>query len=507
MNELVAFNVAGFLADLPYILAGIFALGVVVFVHEWGHFMAGRWAGIRPEAFSIGFGPILWRKTVGVTEYRVSAILFGGYVKYAGMEGTKDKTPQEVEGGFFAASPARRILAAFFGPLMNVALAFVLFFILWGTGRKVPEAMVSAVVGGFAQDSAAEAAGLEAGDRIVSISGRPVEEFNDIILAVAVGGETVDVAVERNGTVLHFDVTPTLDPAYGVRRLGVEPAQRMKVRKIFPDSVAEKMDLRKGDVLVRLDGTPVYGGESWQSGLRERAGKPIEITVERAGKELALTGTMPEGTEEEPPVLGFGMDFAYAWIYEQPLEAASRILGDMWRTLKALVSRRVAAKALSGPVGIVSGVTFSLRVSFTSFLWFAALISLNLAIINLLPIPVVDGGHIMFSLLEMARRKPMREKTMVVITNVFAVLIIAFFMYVTFNDIVRFWTPTEPDKEETQEQPAPSGPQDDAQPNTPGPDTGGSSRLLPGERELAPLAPGLYNAVVQRRSLVLGQQR
>ena len=478
MNELVAVSFAGFLADLPYIIAGIFALGVVVFVHEWGHFIAGRWVGIRPEAFSIGFGPILWRKKIGVTEYRLSAILFGGYVKYAGMEGAEGKTPQQIEGGFYAVSPMRRILAAFMGPFMNVVLAFVLFFILWGTGRKVPEGGVSTVVGGFVEGSPAEEAGLRVGDRIVGIAGRPVEEFSDIIMAVAVGGQTVNVAVERGGEVLHFDVTPVNDPVHGVRILGIESAQRMVVYKLDPDSAAVKMGLQRGDLLLRLDGEPVYGGDAWVNGLRKRAGKVIEIALERDGTELTLTGAMPAGAKRKPPVLGFRMAPAFVWIYEQPLEAAGGILDDMWKTLKALVTRRVAAKALSGPVGIVSIVSLSLRVSFTSFLWLSALISLNLAIINLLPIPVVDGGHITFSLLEMIRRKPIREKTMIVITNAFAALIIAFFVYVTFNDIVRFWTSGESAKEETQEAPAPTSPRDDAQPEKENKD---SSRFFPGD--------------------------
>lgn len=466
MNDLIAVNVVHILADLPYILAGILALGVVVFVHEWGHFMAGRRAGIRAEAFSIGFGPILWRKRVGETEYRLSAILFGGYVKFAGMEGTEDKTPQQVEGGFYAVSPARRIFAAFAGPFMNVVLAFVLFFILWGTGRKVPESQVTTVIGAVKEGSPAEAAGFQPGDRIVSISGRPVEEFRDVVLAVALGGKTLDVAVERDGEEVHADVTPKEDPEVGARILGVEPAQPMTAYRVLQGSAAAAMGLQKGDLLVRLDGKRIYsGGLGWQDALRERAGQPIALTVIRDGEEVVLSGQMPEGTKESPPQLGFFMAPTFATIYEQPFEAAGNILNEMWRTLRALVTRRVKAKALAGPVGIVNVIILSLKVSFTSFLWLAALISLNLAIINLLPIPVVDGGHIMFSVLEVVRRKPVREKTMVAITNVFAVLIIAFFAYVTFNDIVRVWKSGTQSEEEEQDKEAPASPDQDAQPD------------------------------------------
>jgi len=498
MNELVAFSFLGLLANLPYIIAGILALGVAVFVHELGHFVVGRWVGIRAEAFSIGFGPILWRKKVGETEYRLSSILAGGYVKFAGMEGTEGKTPQEVEGGFFAVSPARRILASFAGPFMNVVLAFVLFFILWGTGRKVPEGSVTTVVGGFIKDSPAEAAGLKPGDRIVSISGRPVNKFRDVIMGVAVGGDTLNVAAERGDQLLDFEIKPKLDPDQGVRMLGIVPSQRMTVHEVMEGSAAEKMDLRKGDLLLCLDGKRVYDGlTGWHDGLRDRAGKAIEITVERDGKEIALAGTMPKGTKEKPPVLGFNMAPVFAWIYEQPLEAAGGVLGDMWHVLKGLVSRRVKAKALAGPVGIVSIIILSLKVSFTSFLWIAAMISLNLAIINLLPIPVVDGGHITFGLLEAARRKPVRERTMVILTNVFAALIIAFFLYVTFNDFVRLWTPASDVEEETQKESGSDTPDKQAPPDgaAPAPDPGsdtdpganGTRRLGPGAGERLPV--------------------
>ena len=451
MTHLLAITFVEILVSLPYIIIAIIALGVVVFAHEWGHFMVGRRMGIRAEAFSIGFGPILWRKQVGETEYRLSLILFGGYVKFSGMEGTEDKTPQEIERGFFAAPPGRRILAAFSGPFMNVVLAFALFFVLWGTGRKTPEHQVTTVIGALEKDSPAEKAGLKPGDRIVSISGRGVDRWMDVLMGVAVGGKTLDIEIERDGSTMHVTVAPTEDPKAGAQKMGVGPAQRAIVFRVERGSEAERMGLRKDDLLLRLDDEPILSGSpGWQEKLQERAGQQITIAVERAGEPVTLTGTMPTGTEDQPPMLGLVMVPLYVTIYENPLEATAYSFDIVGRTLKALVTRRVKAKGLSGPVGIVGLITYSLRVHFTSFLWWAAFISLNLAVINLLPIPVVDGGHIMFSVIEKIRRKPVKEKTMAVLTNVFAVLLIAFALYVTFNDVKRLI----PSKDEKEKKPA-----------------------------------------------------
>jgi len=473
---ILAATFLGTLELVGLIVAAIVALGVVVFVHEWGHFMAGRRVGIRAEAFSIGFGPIIWRKRVGETEYRLSAILFGGYVKFAGMEGTADKTPQEIERGFFAVSPPRRILAAFSGPFMNVVLAFALFLLLWGTGRKVREGEATTVIGSFLDGSPAEEAGLLAGDRIVSISGRPVDNWHDVMMAVALGGDSLDVAVERDGKIIHATVRPKEDREAGARLMRVTPRERVTVYRVVKDTEAARMGLRAGDILVSLNGEPVLDGMGgWQARLQDQQGKPITILVERDGERVTLSATMPTGTAEEPPVLGFAMAPVFAWIYQAPHEAAAQILGDVWQVLKGLVTRRVKAKGLAGPVGIVSLFIYSLQVSFTSFLWLAALISLNLAIINLLPIPVVDGGHILFSVIEAVRRKPVREKTMAIITNAFAGLIILFFAYVTFHDVMRLFPSRSKDTPAAEEKaaPEPAAPEP-ATPEAGGPETGSS---------------------------------
>ena len=467
---ILAATFLGTIELIGLIVAAIVALGVVVFVHEWGHFMAGRRVGIRAEAFSIGFGPIVWRKRVGETEYRLSAILFGGYVKFAGMEGTADKTPQEIERGFFAVSPARRILAAFSGPFMNAVMAFALFLLLWGTGRKVHESEATTVIGGVQEASAAERAGLLPGDRIISISGREVGRWLDVVMSIRLGGDPLEIELERDGQTMRLEVKP--DYKRKVPEVGIEPAYQTIVHAVVESSEAERMGLRKRDVLLKLNGKRVHNAESWPRSLPKHAGGPIEITVEREGRELVLSGTMPLGEKDKPPILGFNPAAArvFMTIKETPIEASAYCFSMIGRTLKGLVTRRVRAKELAGPVGIVTAIVLYLSTSFTSFLWLAAFISLNLAIINLLPIPVVDGGHIMFSLIEAVRRKPVREKTLAIITNTFAALIILFFAYVTFHDVMRLIPSRGKDAPPAQEEAAPEQPA----PESAGPETGPS---------------------------------
>jgi len=466
MSILAAVSLIRILELGGLIVAAIIALGIVVFIHEWGHFMAGRRAGIRAEAFSIGFGPVLWRRKVGETEYRLSAILFGGYVKFAGMEGTADKTPQEIERGFYAASPGRRIFTTFAGPFMNAVLAFVLFFVLWATGRKVHESEATTVIGGLLDGSAAEQAGLRPGDRILSISGRNVARWIDVLMGIRLGGDPLKIEFERAGRVMHLEVKP--DYVRKVPKLGIEPQYQAVVRVVQDGTEAERMGLLPDDRLLKLNGERVYNGESWFRELPRHAGEPIEITVEREGETLALKGTMPVAEAGKQAILGFGLGPAreFVTIRENPVEASVYCLDMVGRTLKGLVTRRVQAKELGGPIFIVSAIVVYLSVSFTSFLWLAAFISLNFVVINLLPIPVVDGGHIVFSLVEAVRRKPMREKTMAIITNAFAVLIIAFFLYITFYDIKRLI----PSREEESTSPAADKPAaEQAEPEAPEP--------------------------------------
>lgn len=519
---LAAFSIGSILNHILLILAAILALGVVVIIHELGHFIAAKKTGVKVEAFSVGFGPKIWGIKKGETEYRISLILFGGYVKMKGMEGEEGKEPHEIEGGFFAAPPGRRAFIAFAAPAMNVLLALAVFTVLWLTGRKVPQEYLTTSIGYFEEGSPAREAGLRPGDTIVKVNDKPVHEWKDVLFGVAFSRTNpVALTVRRNGSTIEKEVLAQWDKAMGIRMLGIHPRMNLLVGDVEKDSLAEKIGLRKKDKFVSLAGEQIYHIGQFKEILRANIGKQVSLVVSRdqdgsknltlsftvpspdegitvasvkkgsaaakarlrrgdvvvaangqkvttvaalreilnahAGQEVRLRVLRPENgsllpmltapgqnevlgarLEEAFPVLGFIPDTTYGLKREDPFSATFSVIENVVKTLKGLVTRTVSAKGLSGPVGIVGWIAKSISISFTAFLYFIGFLSANLAVLNLLPIPVVDGGHIMFCAVEKIRKKPIRQKTMTIIVNVFVAFIVGFFLFVTWNDIKRF---------------------------------------------------------------------
>ncbi len=520
---IAATSVAQILNTILVVLAAIVALGVVVIIHELGHFFSAKKSGVKVEAFSVGFGPKIWGIRKGETEYRISLILFGGYVKMKGMEGEDGKEPHEIEGGFYAAPPGRRAFIAFAAPAMNILLALTVFTVLWITGRRVSEEFLTTRIGYFEEGSPAKEAGLVPGDRILEVNGKPVEEWKDVLFGVAFSpANPVTLTVQRDGTITEQEVLAEWNKELGIRWLGIHPKMDLFVASVKEGSLAEKIGLKKDDRLVSLGGERIYHIAQYKELLREEVGEEVTLVVARennGSKRVELSFTVPapeEGItvasveksspaaeagvkrgdvvvgaggqefttiaalkevlnanagkevevqvmrqrrpprasvsqppaqeevlgahlEEAFPVLGFVPDTTYGTKRENPFLATYSVVKNVLMTLKGLVTHRVSAKGLSGPVGIVGWIAKSISVSFTAFLYFIGFLSANLAVLNLLPIPVVDGGHIMFCAVEKIRGKPLSQKTMNVIVNAFVALIIAFFLFVTWNDIRRFF--------------------------------------------------------------------
>ncbi len=505
------------------VLAGTFALSVVVVVHELGHFIIARKAGVKVEAFSIGFGPRIWGVKKGETDYRISLLLFGGYVKMKGMESEGGKEPHEVEGGFFAATPGRRALIAFAGPAMNVFLALAVFTLLWFTGTKVPQGVLTTTVGYIEEGSPASKAGLILGDTILRVNAEAVHEWKDVMGAVAFSpANAVDLTIRHDAEILHKRVLVEPDKEAGFRHLRIYPRMDILVSEVAEGYPAKQLGLKNGDILRFLAGRRLYHIDQFREILRKNIGKRVDLVVRRETglpRELTFSFTVPppeEGIavksvtkgsvagqaglrngdvivaaaeqkiltigalekvlndnagkkiklevqrEKHPPatgetqaapgnnllgahledgfpVLGFAPGVVYGVRKEGPFFATHSAIKNVVLTLKGLMTRRVSTKGISGPVGIVGMIARSISISFTTFLYFIGFLSANFAVINLLPIPIVDGGHILFSGIEKVRRKPVRQRTMTALINTFFVLILAFFLFVTRNDIVRLF--------------------------------------------------------------------
>jgi len=437
------------------IIGALLGLGVVVFVHELGHFITARRTGITVEVFSIGFGPRIWHKEVNGVDYRICAIFFGGYVKLAGMTGEDDVPAHKVPGGFFAAKPGKRSLTAFAGAGMNLIFAFLVFTLLWGTGKVVDKSELSTVVGIVEPDSRAAEAGITPGDKLIRIDGREIKEWKDVLLAVAFSkDEVIPIIFQRDAKEMSAEFRPKIDKDMGARIIDIVQERPVIVNRVTRNTIAEKSGLQKDDritaVVVGDETTPIHHIYTFREKLKKYIGHKISVRVLRDGESVTLSAVVPEPKKgDEYPMLGFELGFEKVLTRTDPLTASWEVIEMVYKTLSSLFKGSVKAKALAGPVGIINIIGLYLLSHWTRFLHMLAFISFNLAIVNLLPIPVLDGGHILFSLVEAVRKKPASEKVMNVVTNVFAGLIILFFLYVTSNDIMRMFNIGQEKREES----------------------------------------------------------
>jgi regulator of sigma E protease len=423
------------------ILAFLFVLGIVVFVHELGHFLAARRVGVRVITFSLGFGPKLAKFTRGDTEYAISAIPLGGYVKMAGEQPDDERSGAGDE--FLSKSKWQRFQVLIAGPLMNVLLAVVVLagVLYQGADEPLwPEAVP--IVGHVTEDSPAAAAGIQVGDRIVRINDTAIETWDDYyMLVLPKANREISVAVERGGRQIEARLTPDSVSKYELGNIGVGPAIRPMVTTIAPGSPAEKAGLRSRDVIVAIDGESV-NDRLLVERIKAAAGRPLPFTILRDGVEQTLQVT-PEG-EPGSAVIGIGLDAESRIFKPGFLQAIALSVERNWtgarmiiQTLAGLFTRETPVRQLMGPVAIGELSGTAAQLGWVALFNFMAMISLNLGLINLMPIPVLDGGHIAILGLEgLARRDfSMKVKEKILIAG-FA-LILMLMVTVIYNDLTR----------------------------------------------------------------------
>jgi regulator of sigma E protease len=440
------------------IVIGLIGLGLVVFVHEAGHLVMAKLVGIDVEAFSLGWGKKLVGVTYKGTEYRISVFPIGGYCKMRGDEALQQAyqegerhIPKE-EGSFFAARPFHRVLVAFAGPAVNLLFSIVVLAIMWWIGFSIQTfdnriVLASEYNSGQGPDAAAEA-GLETGDVIRSIDGTPIESFRDLRQEVASAPKRdLTVAVERGSRTLEFTVTPELDPNTGAGQIGVYPWIEPVVDSVQPDSRAADAGVRAGDRIVEANGREIPHSIALGKALAEHEGEE-QLVLARDGTRRTVTISDVAGLGE------LGVNFAPMTVRTPQLNvfgAIARGASETWETLSVTVRgigmlfRGVdITQAVAGPIRITyfvgevatQGASSGIGGGIRAFFSFLSLLSVALFFMNLLPIPVLDGGQILLYTIEGISRRDLHPKVVYGYQMVGMVLVFMLLFFALFNDIL-----------------------------------------------------------------------
>ena len=432
--------------NVIYVIAAVLALfGAAIFFHEFGHFWVARKLGMKVEEFAVGFGPKIHSWMRDGIEYSIRWIPAGGFVKLPQMVTSAALEGQSVE-EVPPAPPWQKILVAFAGPFMNVVFAFAIATVIYFVGLPIP---VNPAIIGYVEPGSVEAKlGLQEGDRIVSVNGETVKSWQDVVLDTVVARTNLlPVVIEHDGKEITYQLQAKTDNAVGLKLLNLDPRDHPEVMEVISGSAAEKAGLKQGDRIISFAGVPIASREQLIDLIRQRGGQITEMRVERGEQKMALniTPTVDPMTKSGRIGAQLGVSSTQIYIVQKPgpppLEQVRNEIDKTFATIGALIHSRetgVGAKDLSGPVGIFAMLAKQVNSDYRLALSFLVLLNINLAIINLLPIPVLDGGHILMAIIEKIRRRPLSIKFVEYTTTGFAVLLISFMLYVTFFDIKRF---------------------------------------------------------------------
>lgn len=446
------------------VLAFIVTIGVMVTVHEFGHYWVARRCGVRVLRFSVGFGRALWRRTFGRdrTEWVIAAIPLGGYVKMLD-EHEVDVEPAERHRAFNRQPLWARTAIVAAGPAVNILLAVVAYATMFMLGIQG----VTPIVGGAEPDSPAAIAGFERGDRIVDVAGARTPTWSEVRLALldqGLGGaDSIPVTVERPGgrTVeRRLDASSVsleeeaVDP---VAELGLEqwmPEMPARITGVIEGSAAAAAGLEAGDLVLRAGATAIRDWRHWVEFVRARPGETFEVVVRRDGAERTLTLTPAAeriGGERIGRIGAHGPRLSeadrermFTTVRYGPLEALGQGAVKTWditrltvRVLVGLVTGQAALSNISGPVSIAQFAGQSAQIGLATFLGFIALVSVSIGILNLLPIPVLDGGHLLYYAIEAVKGSPLSERSQVLGQQIGIAMIAGLMALALYNDILR----------------------------------------------------------------------
>lgn len=466
MDWLLSFGLIGKILNTIILVFGVvMVFNLMILVHEWGHFLAARWRGLHVDRFQIWFGKPIWKKTYNGVQYGLGSIPAGGFVSLPQMapmetiEGSVENKEQ-----LPPITPLDKIIVAFAGPLFSFGLAAVFALLVSWLGKPETEPLVTTTIGYVAEESAAAKGGLKAGDKILEIDGQPILRFEGFVdsvrwAVIASEGETIGFKVERPGEGIVerkvLSAAALAAPEKGnwlsgifkrppLKEIGIAGKETPMVGQVQSNSPAADAGLEAGDKLLTINGQPLYFRLQVSDAVQASKGQPIELGVLRKGeqKTVTITPRLPDKRPEEFEQYMLGVvwhatgerKLAYPGVGQQ-LSAASRSMVNMIQKLFSGKSE-ISPAHMSGPVGI-GRVYYNLLQdpdALLMVLWFSVVLNVNLAIMNLLPFPVLDGGHITLAIGEAIRRKPLQGRILEAFQTACALLLFGFIIFVTLKD-------------------------------------------------------------------------
>jgi regulator of sigma E protease len=431
----------GFFYNLLWVLV---LIGVMILVHELGHFWAARYFDVKVDAFSFGFGPRLFGFRRGETDYRVSAIPFGGYVKMAG-EQAHDAEAVDDPRGFMRKPRWQRLIIAFAGPFMNVVLSvFLLTGLFMVQFQKIVEDG-GAVIGHIIPNSPADKAGLQDGDRIIQIEGEKNPTWEDIhTREMTSAARPLEITIERHGSAINKQVTPLLDQDDQIGLAGWEERSQILVGNLAPGKPGEAAGLKAGDLLLSINGEEIRSPFKLQDTIRGTQGRPVVLVVRRGNEQKTISVKPVYSTADKHFIIGIEMGRKLDVIdmklgpvaaLRESLHENARSASLIYLSLKGIVERRLSPKALQGPIGMARISGEAARLGAPVFIKLMAAVSVNLAIFNLLPIPILDGGVILMLLIEMLMGRDLSAAVKEGVLKAGFVFLMAVVVFVLYNDI------------------------------------------------------------------------
>jgi regulator of sigma E protease len=427
---------------LGTVLAFSVVFGILVFVHEFGHFFMAKLAGVRVEVFSFGYGKRLFGVKRGDTDYRVSLLPLGGYVRLLG-EGMFEKDRPIAPDDLMAKNRGQRLLIMAMGSIMNVALAVLIVAFMNVVGTSTPEYLdAKPVIGLIESGSPAERAGLQVDDEILRIAGQPVRTWADVQMAIGSKPDRlVPVEVRRDGRLMDVDVQTESVTRYDMGYAGFQAKIPTQVQMVLPNSPAEQAGLKAGDVILAIDGAPVYFYKFLEI-IQKNAGRELQLTIDRGGRTLTLSIT----PRKEGDVGKIGISqVAKSVIKKYPFFAAigqsfKANLDNVFlivRFIKQLFTGEASTRQLGGPLEIANFSYAAFRMGWAALLSWIAVISLQLGVLNLFPIPVFDGGQIFVLVIESLFRRDLGPKARQIWMSIGFVIFVFLIVFVVLNDIVK----------------------------------------------------------------------